>query len=71
MAYESIFCSKGLAALWATGTRQEVKVKVKSAFELVDHQGSAYLQFLLHEPTRTISTPPGRGVHPLQGYPQH
>lgn len=45
------------------------EIKVKSAYEPVVHQASAYHQFLYHKPTRGISTPPGRGASPSQGYP--
>ena len=42
-------------------------VKVKSAI----HQAGAYLWFLRDDATGNISTPPGRGASPLQGYLQH
>ena len=35
------------------------------------HHAGAYLGFLKHEVTGSVSTPPGWDASPLQGYPLH
>ena len=44
-------------------------VKVKSALGPGDPSGCRYLQFLWHETTRSISTPPCMGCQSMAGLP--